>query len=140
MKLPMRIHYCVYIALIFHFVVPRFNCFNSFGRTNHRASFSRACAKTNEHEERKRGMVSTVEHVRNRVGEAAKWGSCLAALYSSQISLAPAAAITSSLQVPTKGFQTKSGLKYFDAIVGTGVKPKYGINVYKIECWSISNY
>ena len=70
-------------------------------------------------------VISTVEHVRDRMSNAAVSVSCLAALYLFDLSLEPAVAANAP-EVPTRGFQTKSGLKYFDAIVGTGAQPKYG--------------
>ena len=70
-------------------------------------------------------VISTVEHVRDRMSDAAVSVSCLAALYLSDLALEPAMAATTP-EVPTRGFQTKSGLKYFDAIVGAGAQPKYG--------------
>ena len=121
----MLIH-CLCVVFFFHLLLSPFTCYKSISNVNYRFSdtFPLTCSKIGMCDGQKK-VVSTVEHVRDRMSDAAVSVSCLAALYLSDLALEPAMAATTP-EVPTRGFQTKSGLKYFDAIVGAGAQPKYG--------------
>ena len=122
----------LYVAFLFQILLPPFTCYNSISNANNRFfdSFSLACSKKDSYGGMKK-VTSSVEHVRNHMSDAAVRVSCLAALYLSELTLDPTAvaAATKTPDVPSRGFQTKSGLKYFDAIVGTGTQPKYGNDI-----------
>lgn len=75
-------------------------------------------------QEEKKNAISTVEYERGQLGDiAVRLGYAAVAL---SLFPSPPQAFAAIPDVPTKGYQTKSGLKYFDAVVGTGIQPKYG--------------
>lgn len=75
-------------------------------------------------QEEKKNAISTVEYERGQLGDiVVRLGYAAVAL---SLFPSPPQAFAAIPDVPTKGYQTKSGLKYFDAVVGTGIQPKYG--------------
>ena len=78
-------------------------------------------------QEEKKNAISTVEYERGQLGDIAiRLGYAAVAL---SLFPSPPQAFAAIPDVPTKGYQTKSGLKYFDAVVGTGIQPKYGTSI-----------
>ena len=78
-------------------------------------------------QEEKKNAISTVEYERGQLGDiAVRLGYAAVAL---SLFPSPPQAFAAIPDVPTKGYQTKSGLKYFDAVVGTGIQPKYGTSI-----------
>ena len=91
-------------------------------------AFSRS--KSLRHHCHRHGAVSTREHGVNEIvgkfrAAAALTGALFVGSSASRVG-AKEASVGASNLVGTRGFQTKSGLKYFDIKEGTGLSPIYG--------------